>query len=319
VSTPVAVAGGLRFSLIAVSNLEPFTCGLTTDGAAYCWGVNLSGQLGDGTTSLLRLTPTPVVGGLRFKRLAVGNTHACAVAMNGTAYCWGFSVTGAFGDGSTGTHLTPTVAAPGMTFQSIVAGGDYTCALTPDGAAFCWGNGLGGQLGTDNNTSSATPVAVSGGLTFQSIVGGGVTACGLTAAGKAYCWGNNFFGQIGDGTSATEDGTTRRLAPVAVSGGLTFQSLSAGFGTVCGVTPAGAGYCWGYNQSGAVGDGTLVNRSTPVPVAGGLTFRSIAAGTNVSCGVTTASAVYCWGESGNGDLGDGTTAPRPTPGPVRWP
>jgi len=205
-----------------------------------------------------------------------------------------------------------------MTFQSIASGGDHTCALTLAGAAFCWGLGLSGGLGNGLNAISTTPVAVTGGLTFQSIIAGGRTTCGLTADGKAYCWGYNFYGTVGDGSSATTDGVTRRLAPVPVSGGLTFQSLSAGYETVCGVTPAGAGYCWGYNASGGVGDGTLEHRAVPTPVAGGLTFKSISAGTGISCGITTTSAVYCWGDNSNGDLGDGTTTSRPTPGPVRF-
>jgi alpha-tubulin suppressor-like RCC1 family protein len=314
---PVAVAGGLTFQSLFVSKVEGVSCGLTTGGAAYCWGDNADGQLGDGTTTR-RLIPTPVAGGLTFRSFAVGNGHACGVAMSGTAYCWGSSPNGAFGDGSVGQHLTPAVAAPGMTFQSIVAGSDFTCALTPEGAAFCWGLGFLGQLGNGSSTSSTTPVAVSGGLVFRSLAAGGLAVCGLTTAGKAYCWGHNFYGTVGDGTSATDGGTSRRPAPVAVAGGLTFQSLSAGYQTMCGVSDTGAGYCWGYNF-GAVGDGTFDHRSSPAAVAGGLTFLSISGGTGDSCGVTTANAVYCWGDNSNGELGDGTITARPTPAPVRWP
>jgi alpha-tubulin suppressor-like RCC1 family protein len=316
--TPLAVAGGLTFQSLAQSQVEGVTCGLTTIGAAYCWGDNTGGQLGDGTKTR-HLTPTPVAGGLTFKSLAVGNNgHACGVATNGTAFCWGTSLNGAFGDGSTGTHLTPVVAAPGMTFQSIVAGTDYTCGLTTIGAAYCWGFGLSGQLGDGTVASSAAPVAVSGGLTFRSLVAGGLTVCGLTTTGKAYCWGYNFYGTVGDGTGNTQGGTTRRATPVAVVGGLTFQSLSAGYLTTCGVTDTGAAYCWGYNF-GAVGDGTDDHRPSPVAVAGGLTFQSISGGPGYSCGVTTSNAAYCWGSNDNGELGDGTIGTHTTPVPVRWP
>ncbi len=315
--TPIAVAGGLAFNTVSVSKVEGVSCGLTGGGAAYCWGENRSGQLGDGTTAQ-RLAPTPVAGGLTFRSLAVGNAVVCGVAINGTAYCWGFSPNGAFGDGTTGTHLTPSVAAAGMAFASIVAGSDYACALTPAGDAFCWGLGVFGQLGNGLGTSSTAPVPVSGGLTFRSLAAGGLAVCGLTTAGKAYCWGNNSVGTLGNGTSGTEGGITRSLVPVAVGGGLTFQGLAAGYETMCGVTDAGAGYCWGYN-AGEVGDGTLDNRSLPVAVTGGLTFQSISPGTAFSCGITSASAVYCWGNNGSGELGDGTTTPRASPAPVRWP
>jgi alpha-tubulin suppressor-like RCC1 family protein len=316
-ATPVAVAGGLTFQSLFVSKVEGVSCGLVTGGAAYCWGDNAEGQLGDGTTTQ-RLIPTPVAGGLTFTSLALGTEHVCGVATDGTAYCWGSTPNGAFGDGSVGERLTPAVAAPGMTFQSIVAGNDLTCGLTPAGAAFCWGVGVSGQLGNGTATISTRPVAVSGGLTFRSLAAGGQAVCGLTISGNAYCWGNDFYGTLGDGHSATEGGPTRSVVPVPVSGGLTFQSLSAGYETMCGVTDAGVGYCWGYNF-GAVGDGTSIHRSRPVVVAGGLIFRSISSGTGYGCGVTTANAVFCWGDTGNGELGDGTNTPHPTPSPVRWP
>ena len=310
-ATPVAVAGGLTFQTLSVSKVTGVTCGLTASGAAYCWGQNDGGQLGDGT-KVDRLIPTPVAGGLAFTSIAVGNAHACGVEMRGTAYCWGTSPNGAFGDGSAGTHLTPTATAPGLLLESIVAGSDYTCGVTLTGAAYCWGVGVQGQLGNGAPVVTTIPVAVAGGLTFLGLAAGGQSVCGLTNEGKAYCWGYNFYGTLGDGT------LLRRLVPVPVSGGLTFQSISAGYETMCGVTRAGVGYCWGYNF-GALGDGTSDHRSAPTAVAGGLVFRRISAGTGYGCGVTTASAVYCWGENSDGELGDGTIISRETPAVVRWP
>ena len=314
---PVAVAGGLPFEKVVVSQVEDDTCALTIAGIAYCWGRNDRGEIGDGT-STGRLVPTRVSTDLAFRDLSVGAGHACAVATTGAAYCWGFSPNGAFGDGSVGLRLTPALSAPGLTFKRIVTGSDYTCGLTLTGAAYCWGLGVQGQLGNGSTAISSVPVPVSGGLTFQSLVAGGFAACGLTDDGKAYCWGHNFYGTLGIGTSATEGGQSRSLTPVAVLGGLRFESLSAGFETICGVATGGVGYCWGYNASGQVGDGSTEHRSLPVRVAGDLLFRTIAAGTGASCGIATTGAVYCWGDNANGTLGDGTTTARLTPTLVRW-
>src|SRR5207302_1027794 len=98
-----------------------------------------------------------------------------------------------------------------------------------------------------------------------------------------------------------------------VTTGLTFAQVSAREYYACGVTTAGAAYCWGYNGNGELGNGTTTNSPTPVAVAGGLSFAAVSAGLFHSCGVTTAGAAYCWGDNLNGQLGNGTTTTSLTP------
>ena len=315
---PVISTGGLVFRSLSVSKLQDVTCGLTTTGAAFCWGDNATGQIGDGTKTV-RLTPTAVGGGLAFKSIAVGSAHVCAVAVSGDAYCWGTSFNGAFGDGFHGTRLTPTRTASGLTFESVIAGGEFTCGLTKDGAAYCWGLNVTGQLGNgDVSVSfSDTPLRVASAVPFTSLAAGNQTVCGLAADGKAFCWGDGFFGEVGDGAAGTEGGQTRHDTPTAVAGGLTFQSVSSGFNTTCGVSTTAATYCWGSNF-GAIGDGTEDQRAKPTAVTGGLSFQTVAAGSGFTCGVTTGNTLYCWGNNENGQLGDGTTARHTTPVEVRW-
>ena len=81
----------------------------------------------------------------------------------------------------------------------------------------------------------------------------------------------------------------------------------------CGVTPAGAGYCWGNNPDGQIGDSTTQLRSVPTLVWGGLAFAHIDAGGDHACGLTTMGALYCWGAGGGGELGDGNATSSPVP------
>ena len=317
-ATSVTVAG-VTFTSVTAGSFH--TCGLTPAGAAYCWGENGNGQLGDGTLAP-RLAPVMVAqpGGLTFTNVTAGSFHTCGLTPARAAYCWGLNVDGRLGDGTTTDRVTPVpVAQPaGVTFTSVTAGSFHTCGRTPAGAATCWGDNSRGQLGDGTRTNRVTPVAVAqpAGVTFTSVTAGELHTCGLTPAGAAYCWGGN-GGQLGDGT------TTDRLTPVAVAqpAGVTFTSVTAGAFHTCGRTPAGATTCWGVNSRGQLGDGTTTNRVTPVPVAqpAGVTFTSVTAGAFHTCGRTPAGAAYCWGDNSSGQLGDGTTTDGLTPVAVALP
>src|SRR3989441_171520 len=141
--------------------------------------------------------------------------------------------------------------------------------------------------GLTGATSSAFNVVAPVSAVVAAVSAGFVHTCGVTSSGAAYCWGNNTVGELGDGTYGTD-----RLTPVAVSGGLTFAAVSAGFYFTCGVTPSGAAYCWGNNAQGELGNGTTTSSTTPVAVSGGLTFAAVSAGNTHTCGVTPSGAAY---------------------------
>jgi Regulator of Chromosome Condensation (RCC1) repeat protein/regulator of chromosome condensation (RCC1) repeat-containing protein len=105
----IPVAGGLRFTSVSTGN-DGYSCGVTTSGAAYCWGLNAYGQLGDGTTSN-KLVPTLVAGGLTFAAVAASTTpygaHTCGLTTSGAVYCWGLNDHGQLGDGTTTQSLSP--------------------------------------------------------------------------------------------------------------------------------------------------------------------------------------------------------------------
>src|SRR5215213_1271907 len=69
-NAPAPIAGGLQFSQVRAGTTH--SCGLTTDGRAYCWGENSLGQLGDGTAPAGHNTPVPVEGTRRFTQILVG-------------------------------------------------------------------------------------------------------------------------------------------------------------------------------------------------------------------------------------------------------
>ncbi|PYP56747.1 MAG: chromosome condensation regulator RCC1 [Gemmatimonadetes bacterium] len=314
--TPMPVDGGLSYAVL--SGGFEHTCGVTPGGAAYCWGANFNGQLGNGDTTASP-TPVAVTGGLPFNAVSAGVYHSCGLATGGAIYCWGNNIAGELGNGAPISYVnsSPVLVSGESSFVAIAAGYQYSCGLTTSGAAYCWGDNVSGELGNGNLTSSGVPVPVAGGLNFVALSAGDSHACGLTRDGAAYCWGSNGSGELGNGT------TQKSTSPVAVSGALTFAAISAGQGATCGVTTGGAAYCWGYNGYGQLGNAAtpLTNAPNPTPllVSGGLTFATVSTGYLHTCGVTPQGAAYCWGDNSEGELGDGSTAIHPTSVPVFGP
>src|SRR5712691_10828720 len=135
-SPPITVIGVTAQPLAAGYS---FTCALTGAGAAYCWGYNSDGQLGNGSTTSSS-TPVAVSGGLSFSALATGAYHTCGLTSTGAAYCWGSNSVGQLGDGSTTSSARPVAVAGGLSFSALATGGSgagHTCGLTRGGAAYC--------------------------------------------------------------------------------------------------------------------------------------------------------------------------------------
>ncbi len=193
---------------------------MLTAGTVWCWGENNSGQLGNGgsssSSSPVQVTGTGGAGNLSgIAGVAAGRDHTCAVASNGSAYCWGANGPGQLGDGTTTSRQNPVqvVGAGGSGFLAGVTGIDggeaHTCAASGDGTAWCWGKNDKDQLGTNGGANSSTPVQVvgTGGTgtltTMRSVATGRQYGCASLVNGSAYCWGTNGAGQLGDGTTTT--------------------------------------------------------------------------------------------------------------------
>ena len=340
-------AGGLTPATVSAGSAH--TCGVAKTGAGYCWGLNDHGQLGDGTTSQ-RTTPVPIAGGLSFSTgdpfgvgVSAAGSYTCGVATNSgqaITYCWGSNGNGQLGhkNGQDATTPRAVVATIGNRREIapipgswLATGLNHACSMDYDlGFDYCWGLNDNGQLGDGSTSADSAPAPMPtldcgdvdgapGGARcpFQGVTAGGAHTCAVASGLYAnthelFCWGANSNGQLGNGT------TTDASNPVLVAGQIPFSDgeTSAGGAHTCGISIAGAAYCWGFNNDGQLGDGTTTQRPTPVRVAGGLSFSAISAGSLHTCGVTVAGAAYCWGLNDSGQLGDGSTTSRTTPVPV---
>jgi alpha-tubulin suppressor-like RCC1 family protein len=114
----------------------------------------------------------------------------------------------------------------------------------------------------DTKTFNETPVRVESTAIFTSIVMEQYFACAIDTASAAWCWGEpGGLGRLGNGA-----GSGLQRAPVKVSGGLSFKSLSVGVSHACGLTTGNVAYCWGWGGSGSLGYGGTDTRSVPTKV-----------------------------------------------------
>lgn len=243
-----------------------------------------------------------VAGQRRGRAIVAGQDHTCAIAREGTVYCWGSDQYGQIGDGDVthSTKVSPVKVAGLAGVLTLSAGPYHTCAVTASGTVHCWGRRLNGVLGDSTSAEDAqadgghfVPFQVPGITDAVWVAATRANTCVLRSNGMVKCWGNNRYGQIGDGS------TTFRPAPTDVrtnGGGILVGAtgLFAGDGKTCVTLADGRAVCWGYNQHGELGNGGT--DSTPHPVLVNIDgVTELALGQMHSCTLDARGQTRCWG------------------------
>jgi len=311
---PVPVSGLTTATALSVGSDSESACALLADGTVYCWGSDGNSQLGSFLGSGgFSDTPIQVPGITTAIALSTAENVACAVLSGGAVECWGYDGYGALGDGSGNPLVTGPIAVSGITTATAVAVGvNAACALLADGTVQCWGVGGVGQLGNGTLTSAQlTPTTVTGIGSATSISVSGNTACAVLANHTIECWGSNQYGQLGNGS------TTLSSVPVAVQFISTAIQVSvAEDGHTCAVVSPGGVECWGNNNVGQLGDGTIVNQLDPQTVTGITNAVQVSANVGFSCATLANGSVQCWGSNSSGQLGNDSTTYSLVPIPV---
>ncbi len=274
-----------------------------TDDVAWCWGSNLAGQLGDGSSP----HPLPFAStdlGERRHQLGFGSLHGCALA-DGSAECWGDNRYGQLGDGGMSARLDPgAVDVLGADVTSLSVGPTHNCAILQNQSLWCWGRSNSGQLGDGTRpTSNTQPVQVKDLTDVTAVAIGGAHTCAIVADGGLWCWGNNNQGQLGFTSAETSvPDPTRVTALEAV------VEVALGSSHSCARLSDNTVWCWGsfYGQDGPGMEGA----SKPVPTQVtelGDSARALALGASHACALLDDGSVWCWGANTGGQLGSGGT------------
>jgi alpha-tubulin suppressor-like RCC1 family protein len=315
---------------------ESHTCGVSSDGVAFCWGLNVEGQTGatveETCTSAglaYRCTSLPrAVAGLPPMRMALaGGAFTCGLAADGLAYCWGGNRRGQLGRSAIPSRRAAIPVGEGARprFRELAVGQFHACGVTSARTVVCWGWNLYGQLGTRAAMSRCTtgisveacsdvPLTVESRSRFTAVAAGSGHSCALDERGRAWCWGSNTRGQLGAGTVRA-----RADVPVAVAGDHVFRALVAGSHFSCALTPEGEVFCWGDNALGQLGTNPDSTPGTGAPVRVPVEGRvvSLGAGDRHACAILEADRVVCWGNNGAGQLGTAWRTESEPPRAVR--
>ena len=312
ITPPESASRGIRFSQISggKNSSYGFSLAVGSDGNAYAWGYNSSGQLGNGTTSYGgqsapvrvktpdRKTYPDLPADFTYLQVSAGGGHSLALGSDGNVYAWGYNGNGRLGDGTTTEQHAPVrVKTPDrktypdlpadFTYLQVSAGGSHSLALGSDGNVYAWGLNDHGQLGNGTSSSRTTPVRVK-----------------------------------------TPDRSTYPDLPAD----FTYLQVSAGWDHSLAVGSDGYAWAWGCNWSGNLGNNIAsgYNDTNPVPVrvrdpasptdkSKGLQAAQVSAGYHDSLAVGSDGNAWAWGYNGYGQIGDNSTNNRSVPVRVRDP
>jgi alpha-tubulin suppressor-like RCC1 family protein len=231
------VINGLN-AIIATSTGGNHSVALKKDGTVWTWGLNRTGQLGNGTTEDSAV-PLKVPGLSDITAIAAGGAHVVALKGDGTVWVWGGNRSGQLGNGQHQDILTPYQLQGIRNVTAIAAGAYNTSVLKSDGTVWSWGFNGSGQLGTGSNKSSRTPVQVGGLGDIAAITAGNWHVVALKRDGTVWAWGNNDAGQLGNNKLAYS------FSPQQVEGLSEVSVITASIGHTIAITRDNTVLSWG--------------------------------------------------------------------------
>lgn len=276
----------------------------------YCWGLALSGQLGNGNTDL-RTTPTQIADTGDFTAITAMTNGTCALRADGMLRCFGDNFSGGMANGGSQSVTSPIDTISGA---AVIAGGDgFMLTRDAAGLATVWGANFDGNLGLGAatvGTAVRTETTIAASM-FGRLATGYHHACVTNTSGNALCAGDNVTSQLGIA------GGDRDVFTL-VTNALAFVVLDGGYETTCGVTTGGELYCWGRNDPVYIaGQGNPAASPTRMGTLAG--FTDVSVGFDTLCALRDGGRLYCVGDGDLGGLGlsdelDRDTLTEVTPG-----
>ena len=256
------------------------TCAIE-DGALYCCGVLQHEPVS---------RPVLMSADRAFAGVALGRDHGCAVADDGSLWCWGDNADGQLGTRDQLPRDAPTHVGGELRVRSLSLGDRHTCAIALDGALYCWGDGSEGQTGLGTRRRSLEPTRV-GEQSWVDVAAGANHTCAINADATAYCFGSAQYGALGTPREAA------LLSPMPIDDRRCLTRITAGKGFACATDPDGKVLCWGSNYEGQLAiDPAQKLQSAALESGVAERVHQLSAGAAHVCAVfKEAGPLLCWG------------------------
>lgn len=252
----------------------------------------------------------------KFRKISVGDDHACGITLNEKLYCWGHNFEGQLGitgfknpnfEDNDNPKPEPISAVDSdEEYLDVSAGYAATCGITKKSKLKCWGSSIAGHTGKGlvksklaNHTlsydqdeymvamSDTLPTLIDDKNNYKmvSLAGDSYTGgCGITDEHYLKCWGSMSFNR-------------NTASPVIIDNLTKYSSVAVSGEHACGLTINNQIKCWGSNSRGALGFFPEYNLQTNQPrlINSDKQFIQVATGRSNSCGITKDNELYCWG------------------------
>lgn len=282
-----------------------FSIFAAADDLVKAWGLNGSGQLGNGSTSNSSVPVDPLLPA-DVLQVSAGYDHSLALMSGGTVMAWGANDYGQFGNGANEGSLVPVAVSAMTDISAVSAGYWFSAVIKTDHTVWAFGWGTEGELGNGGNSHSNVPVQVAepldptGFLTGVTKIASGYSHnLALKSDGTVWAWGDNTYGQLGNGNNTASN------VAVHVTGISGITAIACGGWHSLALGSDGTVYAWGWGGYGELGNGSDNNSNIPVSVSNLTGVDFIAAGGDHSLAAVDGTA-YSWGYNEYGELGDGT-------------
>lgn len=244
---PVQVGTDLDWDKVTTCG-SPCSCALRTDQSLWCWGALLV------FAAPLAEDPAPISSpAVQWRSVAGGDLHVCGIDTTNVLWCVGKNIYGQLGTGAFSIEETaPVVVTGGHSWRKVAAGVNFTCALELDSTLWCWGSNVQGQLGQGTMGYGINSPVQVGTAAWLDISLGATHACGVRSDATLWCWGSNNSGELGQGSISPAV-----LQPAQVGSDAWWKSVHVGSAFSCARREDDSLWCWGDNQHGQLGGGTV--------------------------------------------------------------